>query len=43
MTVDEPRCGAIKTENSIATTGPVSTAWFRDPEGNLLSITALTT
>jgi catechol 2,3-dioxygenase-like lactoylglutathione lyase family enzyme len=37
-----PGVGQIKTENSIATTGPVSSAWFKDPEGNVLSMTALT-
>jgi catechol 2,3-dioxygenase-like lactoylglutathione lyase family enzyme len=28
----------LKTENSIATTGPVKSAWFEDPEGNLIGL-----
>jgi len=36
-----PGAGSIKTENSIATVGRVSSAWLKDPEGNVLSLTAL--
>ena len=28
----------LKTLNSVATTGPIKAAWFRDSEGNLLGI-----
>ena len=28
----------LKTENSIATGGGAKTAWFKDPEGNVLAI-----
>ena len=31
----------LKTEGGIAQTGPVSSAWFRDPDGNLLSVVQL--
>jgi catechol 2,3-dioxygenase-like lactoylglutathione lyase family enzyme len=31
----------LKTENSIATAGPVRSAWFRDSEGNILGIVQL--
>jgi len=34
-----PGVGRLKTVNSIAETGPVRTAWFRDPERNVLSLT----
>ncbi len=36
-----PGVGHLKTENSIAMAGPVRTAWFSDPEGNLLSLTEM--
>jgi catechol 2,3-dioxygenase-like lactoylglutathione lyase family enzyme len=32
----------LKTENSIATTGPVRAAWMKDPDGNILGIVQLT-
>jgi hypothetical protein len=28
----------LKTVNSVATTGPIKAAWFKDTEGNLLGI-----
>jgi predicted enzyme related to lactoylglutathione lyase len=28
----------LKTENSVATGGGAKTAWFKDPEGNILAI-----
>jgi catechol 2,3-dioxygenase-like lactoylglutathione lyase family enzyme len=28
----------LKTENGIATIGPVRAAWFRDPDGNILAV-----
>ena len=31
----------LKTEGGIAQTGPVQSAWFRDPDGNLLSVVQL--
>jgi len=34
--------GHLTTKNSIAQIGPVRTAWFRDPERNVLAITQLT-
>ena len=31
----------LKTVNSVATTGPVKAAWFKDSEGNLLALAQL--
>jgi catechol 2,3-dioxygenase-like lactoylglutathione lyase family enzyme len=32
---------SLKTVNSIADTGPIRSAWFRDPEGNILGVVQL--
>jgi catechol 2,3-dioxygenase-like lactoylglutathione lyase family enzyme len=38
VTFEEYDMGDIKTENGIATIGEARAAWFKDPDGNILSV-----
>jgi catechol 2,3-dioxygenase-like lactoylglutathione lyase family enzyme len=38
VTFEEYDFPGMKTVNSVATTGPIKAAWFRDSEGNLIGI-----
>jgi catechol 2,3-dioxygenase-like lactoylglutathione lyase family enzyme len=38
VTFEEYDMGDIKTENGIATIGKAKAAWFKDPDGNILSV-----
>jgi catechol 2,3-dioxygenase-like lactoylglutathione lyase family enzyme len=38
VTFEEYDMGDIKTENGIATIGAARAAWFKDPDGNILSV-----
>jgi catechol 2,3-dioxygenase-like lactoylglutathione lyase family enzyme len=38
VTFEEYDMGEIKTENGIAAIGDVKAAWFKDPDGNILSV-----
>jgi catechol 2,3-dioxygenase-like lactoylglutathione lyase family enzyme len=38
VTFEEYDMGDIKTENGIATIGDAKAAWFKDPDGNILSV-----
>jgi catechol 2,3-dioxygenase-like lactoylglutathione lyase family enzyme len=43
VTFEEYEQPDLKTEGSIATFGPVRSAWFKDTEGNILGVVQLTT
>ena len=38
VTFEEYDLPGLKTQNSIATAGGAKSAWFKDPEGNILAI-----
>jgi Glyoxalase/Bleomycin resistance protein/Dioxygenase superfamily len=38
VTFEEYDMGGIKTENRIARVGDIAGAWFKDPDGNILSV-----
>ncbi len=41
VTFEEYSEGPIKTDQSIASMGPMRAAWFRDSEGNILGLTGM--
>ena len=38
VTFEEYDLPGLRTEDGIATLGPVRAAWFRDPDGNILAV-----
>lgn len=38
VTFEEYDFPGLKTENGIATMGPIRGAWFKDPDGNILGV-----
>jgi catechol 2,3-dioxygenase-like lactoylglutathione lyase family enzyme len=38
VTFEEYDLPGLKTENGVATMGPVRGAWFKDPDGNILAV-----
>jgi catechol 2,3-dioxygenase-like lactoylglutathione lyase family enzyme len=41
VTFEEYDSPDLKTEDSIAQTGPIRAAWFRDPDGNIMGVVQL--